>query len=59
MASSRMSGGQFVAGMLKGYGLTHVFCVESILRQTLIELEQFGTGEGFSSKPDVRFEDLG
>jgi acetolactate synthase-1/2/3 large subunit len=28
--------------MLKGYGLTHVFFVESILRQTLIELERLG-----------------
>ena len=42
MASSRMTGAQFIAGMLKGYGLTHVFFVESILRQTLIELEQLG-----------------
>ena len=42
MASSRMTGAQFIARMLKGYGLTHVFFVESILRQTLIELEQLG-----------------
>ena len=42
MASSRMTGAQFIAGMLKGYGLTRVFFVESILRQTLIELEQLG-----------------
>ena len=42
MASSRMTGAQFIAGMLKGYGLTHVFFVESILRQTLIELERLG-----------------
>ena len=37
-----MTGAQFIAGMLKGYGLTHVFFVESILRQTLIELERLG-----------------
>jgi acetolactate synthase-1/2/3 large subunit len=37
-----MTGAQFIAGTLKGYGLTHVFFVESILRQTLIELEQLG-----------------
>jgi acetolactate synthase I/II/III large subunit len=42
MASSRMTGAQFIAGTLRGYGLTHVFFVESILRQTLIELEQLG-----------------
>jgi acetolactate synthase-1/2/3 large subunit len=42
MASSRMTGAQFIARTLKGYGLTHVFFVESILRQTLIELEQLG-----------------
>jgi len=37
-----MTGAQFIARMLKGYGVTHVFFVESILRQTLIELEQLG-----------------
>jgi acetolactate synthase I/II/III large subunit len=42
MASSRMTGAQFIARALKGYGLTHVFFVESILRQTLIELEALG-----------------
>lgn len=42
MASSKMTGAQFIARTLKGYGLTHVFFVESILRQTLIELEQLG-----------------
>jgi acetolactate synthase I/II/III large subunit len=42
MASSRMTGAHFIARMLKGYGVTHVFFVESILRQTLIELEQLG-----------------
>jgi len=42
MPSSRMTGAQFIARVLKGYGLTHVFFVESILRQTLIELEALG-----------------
>lgn len=42
MACSKMTGAQFIARMLKGYGVTHVFFVESILRQTLIELEQLG-----------------
>jgi acetolactate synthase-1/2/3 large subunit len=37
-----MTGAQFIARVLKGYGLTHVFFVESILRQTLIELEALG-----------------
>ena len=38
----KMTGGQFLARTLHGYGVTCVFFVESILRQTLIELEALG-----------------
>jgi acetolactate synthase-1/2/3 large subunit len=37
-----MSGGRFIAETLKGYGVTHVFWVESILRRTLVEMESLG-----------------
>jgi acetolactate synthase I/II/III large subunit len=37
-----MSGGKFIASTLKGYGVTHVFFMESVLRQTLIEMEALG-----------------
>ena len=38
----RMSGGRFIAEMCKSYGVTHVFFVEAILRQTLMEMEILG-----------------
>ena len=37
-----ISGARFIAESLKGYGVTHVFFVEAILRRTLIELEALG-----------------
>lgn len=37
-----MSGGRFIAEMCSGYGVTHVFFVEAILRQTLMEMETLG-----------------
>ena len=37
-----MSGAQFIAETLKGYGVTHVFFVMAILRRTLVELEYLG-----------------
>ena len=39
---SKMSGGRFIAETLKGYGVTHVFFVEAILRQTLMEAGALG-----------------
>jgi acetolactate synthase I/II/III large subunit len=38
------TGAQFMAQMLKGYGVSHVFYVDAILRKTLAELEQVGIG---------------
>src|SRR4030043_250024 len=38
----RMSGARFIAETFKGYGVTHVFFVEAILRRGLVEMEAFG-----------------
>jgi acetolactate synthase I/II/III large subunit len=38
----RISGARFIAETLKGYGVTHVFFVEAILRRTLVEMETLG-----------------
>jgi len=38
----RMSGARFLAETLQGYGLTHIFWVEAILRRTLVEMEALG-----------------
>ena len=38
----KMSGARFIAETLKGYGVTHVFFVEAILRRGLVEMEALG-----------------
>ncbi|MBM4348884.1 MAG: thiamine pyrophosphate-binding protein [Deltaproteobacteria bacterium] len=38
----KISGARFVAETLKGYGITHVFYVEAILRRALVEMEALG-----------------
>lgn len=38
----RMTGARFIAETLKGYGVTHVFFVEAILRRGLVEMETLG-----------------
>ena len=38
----KMSGGTFIAKTLKGYGVTHVFFMEAILRRVLFELKPIG-----------------
>lgn len=40
--SQRMTGARFIAETLKGYGVTHVFFVEAILRRALLEMESLG-----------------
>jgi acetolactate synthase-1/2/3 large subunit len=40
--SEKKSGARFLAETLKGYGVTHVFFVEAILRKTMVELETLG-----------------
>lgn len=37
-----MTGAQLIARTLQGYGVSHVFFVEAILRKTLVELEALG-----------------
>ncbi len=37
-----MSGARFMAETFKGYGITHVFFVEAILRKMLVEMESMG-----------------
>jgi acetolactate synthase-1/2/3 large subunit len=37
-----MTGARFIAKTLKGYGVTHVFFVEAILRKGLVEMETLG-----------------
>src|SRR5512135_2548063 len=40
--SRKMSGARFIAETFKGYGVTHVFFVEAILRGALVEMESLG-----------------
>ena len=40
--TSNKTGARFIAEMLQGYGVTHVFFVDSILRKTMVELEELG-----------------
>jgi acetolactate synthase-1/2/3 large subunit len=35
----KMTGARFIAEMIKGYGISHVFYVDAILRKTLVDLE--------------------
>jgi acetolactate synthase-1/2/3 large subunit len=37
-----LSGGRFIAETRKGYGVTHVFYVDAILRRTMVDLEELG-----------------
>lgn len=39
---NRTTGARFIAETLKGYGISHVFYVDSILRKTLVDLEELG-----------------
>jgi acetolactate synthase I/II/III large subunit len=37
-----ITGARFIAETLKGYGVTHVFYVDAILRKTMVDLEELG-----------------
>ena len=39
---SRISGARFIAETFKGYGVTHVFFMESILNRALVEMQALG-----------------
>jgi acetolactate synthase I/II/III large subunit len=41
-ADSTITGARFIAETLKGYGVTHVFYVDAILRKTMVDLEELG-----------------
>ncbi len=40
--AKKITGARFIAETFKGYGITHIFFVEAILRYTLMELEALG-----------------
>src|SRR5205085_8367176 len=40
--SAKITGARFIAETLKGYGVTHIFYVDAILRKTMVELEELG-----------------
>ena len=42
LSPPKISGARFIAETLKGYKVTHVFFVESILNRTLVEMEALG-----------------
>ena len=39
---SKMTGSKFIAETIKGYGITHIFHMETVLLKTLVELEALG-----------------
>jgi acetolactate synthase I/II/III large subunit len=40
--SNTITGARFIAETLKGYGVTHIFYVDAILRKTMVDLEELG-----------------
>jgi acetolactate synthase-1/2/3 large subunit len=40
--TTTMTGARFIAETLKGYGVSHVFFMDAILRKTMVDLEQLG-----------------
>lgn len=40
--ANKITGARFIAETLKGYGVTHVFYMDAILRKTMVELEDVG-----------------
>jgi acetolactate synthase-1/2/3 large subunit len=42
--NDKITGARFIAETLKGYGVTHVFYVDAILRKTMVDLEEVGIG---------------
>jgi len=40
--NNKITGARFIAETLKGYGVTHVFYVDAILRKTMVDLEELG-----------------
>ena len=42
MEKQTMTGARFIAETLQGYGVSHVFYVDAILRKTMVDLEELG-----------------
>jgi acetolactate synthase-1/2/3 large subunit len=40
--NNNITGARFIAETLKGYGVTHIFYVDAILRKTMVDLEELG-----------------
>jgi acetolactate synthase I/II/III large subunit len=40
--TNTVTGARFIAETLKGYGVTHIFYVDAILRKTMVDLEELG-----------------
>jgi acetolactate synthase-1/2/3 large subunit len=40
--NTNITGARFIAETLKGYGVTHIFYVDAILRKTMVDLEELG-----------------
>ena len=67
-ADTTITGARFIAETLKGYGVTHVFYVDAILRKTMVDLEELGIravdtfreagGEELRVAPCVNDDDL-
>ena len=38
----KIDGARFIAEMLKGYGVTHIFYIDAILRKAMVEFEELG-----------------
>ncbi|MBI1879528.1 MAG: thiamine pyrophosphate-binding protein [Chloroflexi bacterium] len=41
-SNTNLTGARFIAETLKGYGVTHIFYVDAILRKTMVDLEELG-----------------
>jgi len=41
-SDNTITGARFIAETLKGYGVTHIFYVDAILRKTMVDLEELG-----------------
>jgi acetolactate synthase-1/2/3 large subunit len=42
MENKTITAARFIAETLKGYGVSHVFYVDAILRKTMVDLEELG-----------------
>jgi len=40
--NNNITGARFIAETLKGYGVSHIFYVDAILRKTMVDLEELG-----------------